>query len=82
MPECALDVGQVSNLRSGLLPPPVHLQRASGPITNRPQLTKLPHKVRSAAQRGRSFLQEEVAYEHGVDAGGVEAADGVAGGAD
>ena len=56
MPECALDVGQVSNLRGGLLPPPVHLQRANGPITNRPQLTKLPHKVRSAAQRARSVL--------------------------
>src|ERR1035441_5747336 len=29
-----------------------------------------------------SLLQEEVADEHGVDAGGVEAADGIAGGAD
>jgi hypothetical protein len=48
MPECALDVGQVSNLRGGLLPPPVHLQRASGPITNRPQLTKLPHNLSHA----------------------------------
>jgi hypothetical protein len=59
MPECALDVGQVSNLRGGWLPPPVHLQRASGPITNRPQLTKLPHKVRSAAQRGSYFCRKK-----------------------
>jgi hypothetical protein len=27
-------------------------------------------------------LQEEIAYEHGFDAGGVKAADGIAGGAD
>jgi len=71
----ALDVGRVSNLRGGLLPPPVHCERESGPITNRPQLTKLPHKARSSAPL---LLQEEVAYEHGVDAGGVEAAYGIA----
>ncbi len=37
---CALDVGQVANLRGGWSPPPVRC----GPIANRPQLTKLPRK--------------------------------------
>ena len=38
---CALGVGQVGNLRGGWLPPPVRCERGSGPIANRPQLTKL-----------------------------------------
>jgi hypothetical protein len=42
-------VGQVANLRGGWLPPPVRCERGGtlwvGPIDNRPQLTKLPHKV-------------------------------------
>jgi hypothetical protein len=46
---CAIDVGQVGNLRGGWLPPPVRCERGGtlwvGPIDNRPQLNKLPHKV-------------------------------------
>ncbi|MGA9623949.1 MAG: hypothetical protein WBQ65_05730, partial [Bryobacteraceae bacterium] len=45
---CALDVGQVANLRGGWLPPPVRC----GPIANRPQLTTLPH---IAASRKRCW---------------------------
>src|ERR1035438_7293953 len=37
-------VGQVGNLRGGWLPPLIDSRRGNGPIDNRPQLTKLPHK--------------------------------------
>src|ERR1035441_135315 len=40
-------VGQVGNLRGGWLPPLVGSRRGIGPIDNRPQLTKLPHKCTS-----------------------------------
>src|ERR1019366_3259045 len=36
------------NLRGGWLPPPVHREGGRGPINNRLQLTKLPHKVSDA----------------------------------
>ena len=38
-------MGQVDNLRGGWLPPPFGFEPGTGPIDNRPQLTKLPHKV-------------------------------------
>src|ERR1019366_2328516 len=45
----AINVGQVANLRGGWLPPPVRCERGGplwvGPIDNRPQLSKPPHKV-------------------------------------
>ena len=55
---CAIDVGQVDNLRGGWLPPPVRCERGSGPIDNRPQLTKLPHKVSSPVSVPAQFFMK------------------------
>src|SRR5450759_1168489 len=52
----AIDVGQVANLRGGWLPPPVRCESGSGPIDNRPQLTKLPHKVSAPVRLPTSFF--------------------------
>src|ERR1039458_9526697 len=53
-----IDVGQVANLRGGWLPPPVRCECGSGPIDNRPQLAKLPHKVSLAGQGANQFLMK------------------------
>src|ERR1039458_5833178 len=55
-PRVPSDVGQVANLRGGWLPPPVRCECGSGPIDNRPQLTKLPH---IAASRKRCWRSSE-----------------------
>src|ERR1039458_9821839 len=53
-----IDVGQVANLRGGWLPPPVRCECGSGPIDNRPQLAKLPHKVSLAGQPASQFFKK------------------------
>ena len=51
-------MGQVANLRGGWLPPPVRCESGSGPIDNRPQLAKLPHKVSLAGQGANQFFMK------------------------
>src|ERR1039458_7710128 len=53
-----IDVGQVANLRGGWLPPPVRCECGSGPIDNRPQLAKLPHKVSLAGRGANQFFMK------------------------